>query len=157
MCAPKLYTYKHSVNTPTIHQIEDKLTSIAIFHRQYCFFNTNIINHLYHHHHQKQKKKRASIPSKPSKNNENSRHFSTDGNYSGVGNSSLVEGGRIPPYSKASFACANHIDLLPTWLIGNVCARALKQRAYVHAHASAGVRARACNRLSRIYTHTHNA
>jgi len=50
-------------------------------------------------------------------------------------------------------ACANHIDLLPTWLIGNVRARVLNRRACMHTYACSA-RAHAQPSVAYIYYHT---
>jgi len=50
-----------------------------------------------------------------------SRHIFDRRKFTGVGNTHTSVGGRKKStgLTKASFARANHIDLLPTWLIGS--------------------------------------
>jgi len=131
-----------NIQWTNIHQIEDSLR--AIHHRQlllqkHTSIPSSSIQRAQHQH-------RWSLR----RTTRNSRHFFDRRNLFGSGQQFL---GWRRKNSSTLFegffrACANHIDLLPTWLIGNVRARALNRRAYVHAHLC--MRART-HRLSRIY------
>jgi len=138
-----------NIQWTNIHQIEDSLR--AIHHRQLLLQKHTSI---YHHH--LSSVRSINIVEAFEEQRETQDIFSTDGIYSGVGNSSLVEGGRIPPYSKASaFAHAQTISTYFQPGSLETCAHALSTGALTCMHTSAcTVRAHAPS-VAYIYIYYH--
>lgn len=100
---------------------------------------------------------------KPSKRiippTQKSRHFFDRRNFYGSGQQWLEEEeeGILPSFFLRRLPCArarlNHIDLLPTWLIGNLSARfiVLQCSACMHTHTHAPTCACARYRLSNLH------